>query len=71
MYEIMIHTVLYHACTHTQGIAGYPGQIPVAVKTLSSRNSQQRAMFIEEAELLRNFCHQNIVSLLGMLIVRS
>ena len=65
--KIMIHTML----AHTQGIAGYPGQIPVAVKTLSSRNSQQRAMFIEEAELLRNFCHQNIVSLLGMLIIRS
>lgn len=48
-----------------QGIAGYKGELPVAVKTLSSREPEMVARFMEEAELMKKFSHPNIVSLLG------
>ena len=40
--------------------------MPVAVKTLSSRNFDDLKKFKEEAQLTATFCHSNIVSLLGM-----
>ena len=46
-------------------IAGYSGQIPVAVKTLTSRDPDVIKKFHEEAELMKTFSHPNIVSLLG------
>ena len=46
-------------------IAGYSGQIPVAVKTLISRNPDVIKKFYEEAELMKKFSHPNVVSLLG------
>ena len=46
-------------------IAGYSGQIPVAVKTLTSRDPDVIKKFREEAELMKKFSHPNIVSLLG------
>ena len=41
------------------------GSIPVAVKTLSSRDPSIIQKFMEEAELMKRFTHPNIVSLLG------
>ncbi len=49
----------------TQSIAGYTGEIPVAVKTLSGNNPELVKKFMEEADLMRRFSHPNIVSLLG------
>ena len=49
-----------------QGIAGYKGKIPVAVKTLTSSDPSVISKFKEEADLMRKFVHPNIVSLLGM-----
>ena len=51
---------------YVQGIAGYKGKIPVAVKTLTSRDPSIISKFKEEADLMRKFVHPNIVSLLGM-----
>ena len=51
-----------------QSIAGYSGQLPVAVKTLSSRDPEMVRKFMEEAELMKKFSHQNIVSLLGIYV---
>ncbi len=48
-----------------QDIAGYQGKIPVAVKTLTSRDPDIIQKFVEEAELMKKFTHPNIVSLLG------
>ncbi len=48
-----------------EGIAGYSGVIPVAVKTLTSRDPTVLNQFREEAELMKKFSHPNIVSLLG------
>ena len=48
-----------------RGIAGYQGEIAVAVKTLTSRDPEMVAKFMEEAELMKKFTHPNIVSLLG------
>jgi len=39
--------------------------MPVAVKTLSSRQVDDLKKFKEEAQLMVTFCHNNIVSLLG------
>ena len=50
-----------------QGIAGYQGSIPVAVKTLSSQEPDIIEKFLEEAELMKKFSHPNIVSILGLL----
>ncbi len=49
----------------TQGIANFKGEIPVAVKTLSCRAPNMLQKFIEEIDLMKAFCHPNIVSLLG------
>ena len=46
-------------------IAGYSGSIPVAVKTLTSRDPEVVKKFYEEAELMKKFSHPNIISLLG------
>ena len=46
-------------------IAGYSGQIPVAVKTLTSQDPDVFRKFREEAELMKKFSHPNIISLLG------
>ena len=48
-----------------QDIAGYEGIIPVAVKTLASKDSGKVRKFLEEVELMKMFSHVNIVSLLG------
>ena len=48
-----------------QDIAGYSGMIPVAVKTLTSRDPDVVRKFHEEAELMKKFSHPKIVSLLG------
>ena len=48
-----------------QGIANYRGLIPVAVKTLSSRATHMLEKFVQETNLMKKFCHPNIVSLLG------
>ncbi|CAI8011353.1 Inactive tyrosine-protein kinase transmembrane receptor ROR1 [Geodia barretti] len=49
-----------------RGIAGFKRDLPVAVKTLTSRDPQKVAKFMEEAELMKKFSHPNIVSLLGV-----
>ena len=54
-----------------QDIAGYSGKIPVAVKTLTSRDPEVIRKFMEEAELMKKFSHPNIVSLLGISIADS
>ena len=41
----------------------------MAVKTLSSRDPEMVAKFMDEAELMKRFSHPNIVSLLGIYIV--
>lgn len=41
----------------------------MAVKTLSSRDPEMVAKFMEEAELMKKFSHPNIVSLLGTLCI--
>ena len=56
----------YYAHVTVQGIAGYKGKIPVAVKTLTSRDPSIISKFKEEAGLMRKFVHPNIVSLLGI-----
>ena len=48
-----------------QGICGFEGKIPVAVKILSSTDPKLTRKFMEEAELMKRFSHPNIVSLLG------
>ena len=48
-----------------QNIAGHSGEIPVAVKTLTSRLNEVIQKFMEEIELMKKFAHPNIVSLLG------
>ena len=53
-----------------QSIAGYADSIPVAVKTLSSRDPQKVAKFLEEVKLMKKFSHPNIVSLLGKQMYR-
>lgn len=50
---------------YMQDIAGFKGKIPVAVKTLTSRDPEIIDKFREEAELMKKFSHPNIVSLLG------
>ena len=40
--------------------------IPVAVKTLTSRDPDVVRKFYEEAELMKKFSHPKVVSLLGM-----
>ncbi|XP_064401515.1 uncharacterized protein LOC135347441 isoform X3 [Halichondria panicea] len=52
-------------------IAGYTGKIPVAVKTLTSRDPEVIKKFMEEADLMKKFSHPNIVSLLGISIAES
>ena len=52
-----------------KGIAGFKGELPVAVKTLSSRDPEMVAKFMDEAELMKKFSHPNIVSLLGILYI--
>ena len=54
------------AC-HFQNIAGYK-EIPVAVKTLANKDPAVIAKFREEAELMKNFSHPNIVGLLGVCV---
>ena len=50
---------------HLQGIAGYEQPLPVAVKTITSTDPEVVKNFRQEAELMKKFCHPNIVSLLG------
>ena len=50
---------------YQRGIAGVGEDLPVAVKTLASRDPEKVAKFMEEAELMKRFSHPNIVSLLG------
>ena len=54
-----------------QNIAGFSGKLPVAVKTLSSIDEEDVKKFMDEVELMKNFCHSNIVSLLGRLMSRA
>ena len=51
-----------------QGIAGYSGDIEVAVKTLNSRKQEDIQKFLQEAELMKKFYHPNIVSILGNIV---
>ena len=62
-----LYICCYYVCTFviSQDIAGYKGKIPVAVKTLTSRDPDIIQKFVEEAELMKKFTHPNIVSLLG------
>lgn len=60
-----LHIIVTVLFITQQGIAGYKGELPVAVKTLSSREPEMVARFMEEAELMKKFSHPNIVSLLG------
>ena len=48
-----------------QGIAGYEQPLPVAVKTITSTDPDVVKNFRQEAGLMKQFCHPNIVSLLG------
>ena len=43
----------------------------MAVKTLSSTDEHDIEKFLEEAELMKKFCHPNIISLLGVNCVYS
>ena len=56
----------YVTLSRLQNIAGYEGTLPVAVKTLSSTDEREVEKFMEEVELMKRFCHPNIVSLLGV-----
>ena len=38
----------------------------MAVKTLSSTDEQDVERFLEEIDLMKKFCHPNIISLLGV-----
>ena len=40
--------------------------LPVAVKTLSSTDEHDIEKFLDEVELMKKFCHPNIISLLGV-----
>ena len=57
---------LIGTCFSCQNIAGYKGKIPVAVKTLSSKDPIIIQKFMEEVELMKKFSHPNIVGLLGI-----
>lgn len=59
--------IVSHVAIITQNIAGCSGSIPVAVKTLSSRDLNVIQKFMEEVELMKRFTHPNIVGLLGKL----
>lgn len=48
-----------------QGIAGFDGKLPVAVKTLSSTKPNVVKQFNEEANLMKELSHPNIIALLG------
>lgn len=48
-----------------QNIAGYRGELPVAVKTLTSLEDEDIKKFLEEIDLMKKFANPNIVSLLG------
>ena len=56
---------LFLSVYHIQSIAGYSGDLPVAVKTLSSRDPSVIQKFTDETDLMKKFTHPNIVSLLG------
>ena len=62
----VLHLSIWHHSL--QGIANYGGLLPVAVKTLSSRASHMLEKFVQETNLMKKFCHPNIVSLLGKLL---
>ncbi len=64
MVVLLLHTTNGHFLS-PKAIAGYEGKIPVAVKTLTSRDPEVLAKFMEEANLMKKFSHPNIVSLLG------
>lgn len=64
LFSLQKYTVNYH--TYLQdGICGYHSDIPVAVKTLSSRKPEDLEKFEAEVELVKRFTHPKIVSLLG------
>ena len=63
-FSLQKYTVNYH--TYLQdGICGYHSDVPVAVKTLSSRKPEDLEKFEAEVELMKRFTHPKIVSLLG------
>ena len=65
MAKLVCYKVYSTLCQHVQGIAGFKGKIPVAVKTLTSRDPTVVSKFMEEADLMKKFSHPNIVSMLG------
>ncbi len=71
IYDIKSQYQIFLTCYFSQNIAGYEGKIPVAVKTLISRDPELVKKFMEEAELMKKFSHPNIVSLLGISIADS
>lgn len=61
-YKCVIN--IYIIVSH-QNIAGFSGKLPVAVKTLTSIDEEDIKKFLDEVDLMKKFCHPNIVSLLG------
>ena len=55
----------FHVLHPIQNIAGFDGSLPVAVKTLSNTDPTGSRRFLEEIDLMKTFCHPNIISLLG------
>ena len=45
--------------------------VTVAVKSLKSESKDDRVRFLQEAALLGQFCHKNVVSLYGVVTVGS
>ena len=56
---------------YSQGIAGFDGMLPVAVKTLSSTDPLIVMKFTDEANLMKQILHTNIISLLGKFGIKS
>ena len=63
-----IINLISHTYVCMQGICGLDESVPVAVKTLSRERMKDIDKFMEEVDLMKQFTHPNIVSLLGTCI---